>query len=104
MILINITLAVVELGAGCALPSLLAATLPTPPALIVITDYPDEAILANLRINFSANHRLTAPGCSVFCAGHEWGTDATPILFVHCSSCFILSTRAYAPIYFEETF
>ncbi|KAL5522534.1 hypothetical protein ACEPAG_8550 [Sanghuangporus baumii] len=72
--------AVVELGAGCALPSILAATLPAPPALVAITDYPDEAILANLRINLHANARLINPKCSVVCAGHEWGTDPARIL------------------------
>lgn len=69
-----------ELGAGCALPSILAATLPTPPVVVVITDYPDKALLANLRINLHANERLVAPDCSVVCIGHEWGTDCTPVL------------------------
>ncbi|KAI5122633.1 hypothetical protein M0805_008719 [Coniferiporia weirii] len=72
---------VVELGAGCALPSILAATLPRAgPSLVVITDYPDESILANVRINVHANERLVAPSCSVACEGHEWGTDVTPLL------------------------
>ena len=92
---------VVELGAGCALPSLLASTLPTPPALVVITDYPDEAILANLRINFHANQRLIADGCSVFLAGHEWGSDTTPILYeLFTSLMFSLLTTltCYVPL------
>lgn len=73
-------LIVVELGAGCALPSILAATLPAPPALVAITDYPDESILANLRINLHANARLINPKCPIVIAGHEWGTDTTSIL------------------------
>ncbi|THH03935.1 hypothetical protein EW145_g5888 [Phellinidium pouzarii] len=49
---------IVELGAGCALPSILAATLPQGgPSVVVITDYPDEAIMSNLRINIHANER-----------------------------------------------
>ena len=71
-----------ELGAGCALPSLLAATLPheRAPSLVVVTDYPDEALLANMRINLHANARLVAPGCFVVCEGHEWGAEPSPVL------------------------
>lgn len=46
----------------------------------MITDYPDEALLANLRINLHANARLVAQGCLVVCEGHEWGTDPAPVL------------------------
>ena len=42
---------VIELGAGCALPSLLLRTLSEPPSLIVVTDYPDEGISGNLKRN-----------------------------------------------------
>ncbi|KDQ07415.1 hypothetical protein BOTBODRAFT_167039 [Botryobasidium botryosum FD-172 SS1] len=69
-----------ELGAGVALPSLLASTLPSPPALVVITDYPDEAIMSNLRYNVESNGDLIQPGCEVIVRGYEWGTDATTLL------------------------
>ncbi|KZT64543.1 hypothetical protein DAEQUDRAFT_678413 [Daedalea quercina L-15889] len=71
---------VVELGAGCALPSLLASTLAHPPSLVVITDYPDETILGNLRQNVARNAGKTADGCVVQCCGYEWGKDPRPLL------------------------
>jgi len=70
----------IELGAGCALPSLLAATLPSPPSLVVITDYPDETIMKNLRENIDRNRHKVAEGCSVQCLGYEWGQDVSPEL------------------------
>ncbi|KAI0792534.1 hypothetical protein C8Q75DRAFT_753318 [Abortiporus biennis] len=71
---------VVELGAGCALPSLLSTTLAQPPALVVITDYPDNTILNNLKDNISRNSRLKSPLCAVHCVGYEWGKDIGDIL------------------------
>ncbi|KAJ6614624.1 hypothetical protein B0H10DRAFT_1803191, partial [Mycena sp. CBHHK59/15] len=71
---------VVELGAGCALPSLLLSTAPAPPSTIVITDYPDPGILGNLSRNVERNSRLVSSGCSVHCCGYDWGTDVAPLL------------------------
>jgi EEF1A N-terminal glycine/lysine methyltransferase len=70
---------VVELGAGCALPSVLLSTLahPRTPALVVPTDYPDPLILGNLRRNVERNAPLAAPGCRVECKGHAWGDEAS---------------------------
>ncbi|KAJ6557952.1 hypothetical protein B0H19DRAFT_1028547 [Mycena capillaripes] len=73
-------LSVIELGAGCALPSLLMSTLPAPPATIVVTDYPDPGILGNLVRNVERNKYLVSSGCTVHCRGYEWGTDVTPLL------------------------
>ncbi|KAH9833161.1 uncharacterized protein C8Q71DRAFT_860441 [Rhodofomes roseus] len=53
---------VVELGAGCALPSLLASTLSRPPSLVVPTDYPDAPILANLTRNLERNASRVSRG------------------------------------------
>ncbi|KAI0743199.1 hypothetical protein BC629DRAFT_1614739 [Irpex lacteus] len=64
---------VVELGAGCALPTLLSATLPSPPSLVAITDYPDETILGNLKKNVTNNKGHFSPKTSVHCIGYEWG-------------------------------
>jgi hypothetical protein len=76
--------AVLELGAGCALPSLLLSTLSPPskvPKIIVITDYPDETILRNLRANVERNTNLIqAVGCEVTWKGYEWGTDPEEVL------------------------
>ena len=71
---------VIELGAGCALPSLLLSTLSEPPSLIVVTDYPDEGILGNLKRNVEKNHSVVTKGCSVQSYGYEWGTDASHLL------------------------
>ncbi|KAJ7108705.1 hypothetical protein C8R44DRAFT_714024 [Mycena epipterygia] len=71
---------VIELGAGCALPSLLMSTVATPPAEIVVTDYPDPGILGNLVRNVERNNHLVSPGCTVRCCGYEWGTDVAPLL------------------------
>jgi len=71
---------VVELGAGCALPSLLMSTLAAPPTTIVVTDYPDPGILGNLVRNVERNQHLVSPGCTVHCCGYEWGTDVAPLM------------------------
>ncbi|KAJ6582900.1 hypothetical protein DFH09DRAFT_278105 [Mycena vulgaris] len=71
---------VIELGAGCALPSLFMSTLAAPPKQIVVTDYPDPGILGNLARNVERNAHLVSPGCTVRCCGYEWGTDVAPLL------------------------
>ena len=70
----------IELGAGCALPSLLSATLDCPPALVVITDYPDQTILGNLTANIERNRVHFSASCNVRCLGYEWGQDVSPLL------------------------
>lgn len=69
----------IELGAGCALPSLFATTLPEPPALVVVTDYPDEIIIGNLKCNVERNRRAST-GCKVHVQGYEWGKGAADLL------------------------
>ncbi|KAI0266540.1 hypothetical protein BC834DRAFT_875036 [Gloeopeniophorella convolvens] len=71
---------VIELGSGTALPSLLASTLPDPPALVVVTDYPDDIILGNLKSNVDSNAGAVTSGCAVRCEGYEWGQDASHLL------------------------
>lgn len=74
------TVQVIELGAGCALPSLLMATLPDPPSLVVVTDYPDAIILGNLSNNVEQNRHLFQKDCDVRCVGYEWGQDLGVLL------------------------
>lgn len=71
---------VIELGAGSALPSLLLAIHPDPPALVVVTDYPDDGILGNLQKNVENNKAHYQTDCRVECVGFEWGTAAGPLL------------------------
>ena len=73
-------LPVIELGAGCALPSLVASTLAQPPRLVTITDYPDATILDNLSKNVHRNRDKVASGCTVVHLGYEWGQDVGPLL------------------------
>lgn len=78
---------VIELGAGSGLPSLLLATLPDPPSLVVITDHPDPGILGNLKTNIEQNKQHFQPYCRVDCEGHEWGTDVERLLkLLPCAS------------------
>ncbi|KAL1672966.1 hypothetical protein EV122DRAFT_283428 [Schizophyllum commune] len=91
--------AVIELGAGTGLPSILLSTrkptaasasqavtsplankTPSPTSLIVVTDHPDPTILGNLQVNVARNQHLVAPGCTITCAGYEWGTDVGHLL------------------------
>ncbi|KAK0238034.1 hypothetical protein EDD85DRAFT_832713 [Armillaria nabsnona] len=71
---------VVELGAGCALPSLLMSALAQPPSLVVVTDYPDDVIMKNLKENVNRNRSHVSYGCITCCQGYEWGTDAHSLL------------------------
>ncbi|KAF8437986.1 hypothetical protein L210DRAFT_3622052 [Boletus edulis BED1] len=70
---------IIELGAGCALPSLLAATIDPPPSLIVATDYPDDGILGNLKANVDRNKPHYRSPCQVYGVGFEWGSDIAPL-------------------------
>jgi nicotinamide N-methyltransferase len=73
---------VLELGAGAALPSLLASTLDVDvaPSMVVVTDYPDASIMGNVERNVSQNSMLVTPKVKVLSIGHEWGTHPTPLL------------------------
>jgi nicotinamide N-methyltransferase len=71
---------VVELGAGCALLSLLASTLANTPALVVTTCYPSDVILSNLETNVTQNAHLAQDDCRVVSLGYEWGADASAVL------------------------
>ncbi|KAI0697048.1 hypothetical protein BC835DRAFT_805071 [Cytidiella melzeri] len=79
---------VVELGAGCALPSLLSATLADPPSLVVVTDYPDHTILDNLQHNVQRNQVHFSPQAAVHCVGYEWGKDVRPLLALSSTGSF----------------
>jgi len=73
---------VVELGAGTALPSMMAALLGA--KSVTVTDYPSDALLATLRGNVERNvRRGNGPkgGEAGFCedvvvSGHAWGETA----------------------------
>ncbi|KAF5390050.1 hypothetical protein D9757_003797 [Collybiopsis confluens] len=73
----------IELGAGCSLPSLAACTLSSPtntPSLVVTSDYPDPVILNNLKQNVERNQMLASPTCKLHCTGYEWGQEVRELL------------------------
>ncbi|KAI1079286.1 hypothetical protein F5B20DRAFT_544288 [Whalleya microplaca] len=76
-------LACLELGAGCALPSLMAALLGA--SRVLVTDYPAPVILSNLRSNIAANTQQPActPVAPIAVEGHAWGALDTPLAAAH---------------------
>ncbi|KAH8652481.1 hypothetical protein BX600DRAFT_516516 [Xylariales sp. PMI_506] len=90
-------LATLELGAGTALPSMLAALLGA--RCVVVTDYPAPPIMEILRENIAHNVRRTdlspiagaddsslsqpPPPPSVLVEGHAWGELDTPFALEH---------------------
>ncbi|KYK59642.1 nicotinamide N-methyltransferase [Drechmeria coniospora] len=82
--------AVLELGAGTALPSIMAGILGA--RRVVVTDYPAPPILSSLRSNVEHNIRPSfapagssaTPAASILVQGHSWG---------ELSDAFCLSNR-----------
>ncbi|KAF9131880.1 nicotinamide n-methyltransferase [Mortierella sp. 14UC] len=69
---------VLEIGAGAALPSFVAAV--NGATKVVITDYPDNDLIANIQYN--ADHivpELTKEG-KVIVQGYLWGSNTRPLL------------------------
>lgn len=74
-------LTTIELGAGTALPSLLAALLGA--KRVVMTDYPAPRVITNLRENAGRNVKADFSPLSslaqVEIEGHAWGELSTPL-------------------------
>ncbi|KAJ3842277.1 hypothetical protein F5878DRAFT_608119 [Lentinula raphanica] len=75
----------IELGAGCSLPSLASCIISNSdranvPSLVVTTDYPDPSILDNLQSNVERNRTLITPPSKLHCQGYEWGQDVEALL------------------------
>lgn len=74
---------VLELGAGCALPCIVASMLPESsiPSLVVATDYPDPIIMNALEKNVAMNRDVAPAQCDIRirCMAYEWGTDTTAL-------------------------
>ncbi|KAG2226705.1 hypothetical protein INT45_001052 [Circinella minor] len=64
---------ILELGAGGALPSLIAAA--NGASKVVITDYPDKELIENIQHNVDMNHL----GENVNVQGYVWGTSTTEL-------------------------
>ncbi|AWU75759.1 hypothetical protein CAS74_003837 [Pichia kudriavzevii] len=65
---------ILEVGAGGALPSILAARLGA--QYVVSTDYPDPDLIVNIRKNITENN--VQDNCSAL--GYIWGNDTTEIV------------------------
>jgi len=77
----SLTLGVgIELGAGSGLVSIVAAASKQAPSLVMITDYPDNFILDNLKANVEANRGLFSKECSVRTEGYAWGDPVGHLL------------------------
>ncbi|KAJ1743989.1 Protein N-terminal and lysine N-methyltransferase efm7 [Coemansia sp. RSA 989] len=68
---------VLELGAAGALPSMIAAA--NQAERVVITDYPDNSLLDNIRKTTELNFPANAERPSIVVAGHKWGYDIDEI-------------------------
>lgn len=77
---------VLELGAGAGLPSIVCGILHA--EKVVVTDYPDPDLVANLWLNIEMAERVRAEmredvgwdGRSVVAEGYCWGGDVQPLI------------------------
>ncbi|KAI4235874.1 MAG: hypothetical protein L6R40_006338 [Gallowayella cf. fulva] len=69
---------VLELGAGAGLPSIAAAIWGA--KQVVVTDYPDEDLVENMRMNIDATQDVLPQGSNIVAKGHVWGASTDPLL------------------------
>ncbi|KAI4201461.1 MAG: hypothetical protein LQ350_003220 [Teloschistes chrysophthalmus] len=69
---------VLELGAGAGLPSLAAAIWGA--EHVVLTDYPDEDLVDNMRINVNAAKDVLSHRFPIVVQGYVWGASAKSLL------------------------
>ncbi|KAJ5047453.1 uncharacterized protein L3040_003280 [Drepanopeziza brunnea f. sp. 'multigermtubi'] len=73
---------ILELGAGAGLPSLVCAEIGA--KKVLVTDYPDPDLIANLRQNIDAYYSTPGRRCSnkqsLAAEGYCWGADVQPLL------------------------
>ncbi|KDN40257.1 hypothetical protein K437DRAFT_258723 [Tilletiaria anomala UBC 951] len=73
---------VLELGAGTALPGIVAARTEARAQQVVISDYDEEALIMRLKANVKANVPPAPAGSRshVTATGHIWGQDVSELL------------------------
>ncbi|KAF9431165.1 nicotinamide n-methyltransferase [Podila epigama] len=69
---------VLELGAGAALPSFVAAV--NGATKVVVTDYPDESLINNIQYNAELNIPTLVQDGTVIVQGYLWGSNTRPLL------------------------
>jgi predicted nicotinamide N-methyase len=72
---IPLSLSILELGAGAGLPGILLAKL-YPRAKVVVSDYPDDKLIATLSENAATN----CPKGNCLAVPHFWGRDPSPLM------------------------
>ncbi|KAH8829297.1 hypothetical protein DL96DRAFT_1696141 [Flagelloscypha sp. PMI_526] len=68
---------VIEIGAGCALPSMISACIENHPVVLAITDHPAPVIFNSLTRNVEENREAFLSDCEVLSASYAWGEDPT---------------------------
>ncbi|KAI4202667.1 MAG: hypothetical protein LQ346_001929 [Caloplaca aetnensis] len=93
---------VLELGAGAGLPSIAAAIWGA--KNVVVTDYPDEDLVDNMRINVDAAKAvLPRWSASVVVQGHVWGADMDALLVNLPSDAHGFDTLILADLLFNHS-
>lgn len=69
---------VLELGAGAGLPSLICAI--NGAKYVVVTDYPDAALIDNLHANIRDCSLLPTPASNIAATGYVWGADVSGLI------------------------
>ncbi|KAG0260805.1 nicotinamide n-methyltransferase [Actinomortierella ambigua] len=69
---------VLELGAGAALPSLIATV--NGASKVIVTDYPDESLIKNIEFNVQQNVPRQMEEKTVVVEGYLWGKNTKPLL------------------------
>ncbi|CAM0138073.1 Protein N-terminal and lysine N-methyltransferase efm7 [Umbelopsis sp. WA50703] len=68
---------VLELGAGAALPSIIASA--NGATKTVVTDYPDQELIDNIEYNIKSNLPTQCENQSICAKGYVWGTKVAPL-------------------------
>ncbi|KAL8767995.1 MAG: hypothetical protein Q9209_005666 [Squamulea sp. 1 TL-2023] len=69
---------ILEFGAGAGLPSLAAAIWGA--KQVVMTDYPDEELVENMKMNIEAAKDVLPRSTDIVAKGHVWGASTEPLL------------------------
>lgn len=88
---------VLELGAGAGLPSLVCAKLGA--SKVVVTDYPDAALIENLRYNIA----ILSDKSTIVAEGFLWGNSIEPLVAHLSKDCAGFDLLILADILFNHS-
>ncbi|KAL8926359.1 MAG: hypothetical protein Q9172_001810 [Xanthocarpia lactea] len=93
---------ILELGAGAGLPSIAAAIWGA--KQVLVTDYPDEDLVENMRMNIDAAKDILPQSANKIVAkGHVWGASADPLLSCLRPGCCGFDTLILADLLFNHS-